>query len=258
MNGERPARVAIITGASKGIGLEIARRLAGAGLGLCITGRTAATLDAARRELARHTAVVAVVGDVANEDDVARTVDAAESLGPVHALVNNAAARGPTKPLHEYSTAEFTDTVDANLIGAFLFVKYAVPAMIERGAGSIINIGSIAGVEAYPLRSAYCATKWALVGLTRTLAKEYGPHGIRTNLVAPGPTEGEGADGVIAARAAKLGVPTETMRAAITADMPLRRFVTADETAATVAFLISEHASGINGQSICVSGGIEV
>lgn len=250
--------VAIVTGASRGIGLSIAHRLAADGARLCIMGRDPGALEAARTELAAVTEVVAMAGDVASEADVARVVEAAASLGSIGAVVNNAASRGPTTPLHEIAVDEFDRVIDVNLRGAFLLVRAAVPAMIERHRGSIVNIGSVAGFEAYPLRAAYCASKWALVGLTRTMAVEYGPSGIRANLVAPGPTAGEGADGVIATRAAALEVPFEELKAQYEGEIPLRRFVTTDETAVAVAFLVSDAASGITGQSICVSGGIEV
>lgn len=250
--------VAVVTGASRGIGLAIAHELAGRGVRLCITGRDAEVLDRARIELSAVTDVLAVAGDVCREADVARTIGEAERFGAVSVVVNNAAARGPTLPLHEMTAADFSDVLSANLLGPFLVAKYALPAMIERRAGVIVNIGSIAGVEAYPMRSPYCASKWGLVGLTRTLAAEYGPYGIRVNLVAPGPTDGGGADGVIARRAEALGREFADLKAEYAADIPLRRFVTADETAATVAFLVSDAASGITGQSFCVSGGIEI
>lgn len=252
------AGVAIVTGASRGIGFAIARELADSGYDLCITGRDAEALAVAREELAAVTAVVAVAGDVGREADVVRAVDAAERLGPVTAVINNAAARGPTAPVHEIDAAQFAEVLTANLLGSFLMAKYAVGPMMARRRGSIVNIGSIAGVEAYPLRSPYCASKWGLVGFTRTLAAEYGPHGIRANLVAPGPTSGEGADGVIAARAASMGTTFEDLKATYEADIPLRRFVSPEETATTVAFLVSDAASGITGQSFCVSGGIEI
>ena len=250
--------VAIVTGANRGIGLAIARELANRGAQLCITGRDADALERARGELAALTDVVAVRGEVGREEDVVRTLEQAGRLGPVATVVNNAAARGPTLPVHEMPTDAFAEVLAANLLGPFLVAKHVLPGMFERGGGSIVNIGSIAGVEAYPLRSPYCASKWGLVGLTRTLAAEAGPHGVRVNLVAPGPTAGEGADGVIARRAKALGRDVEDLRAEYAKDIPLRRFVQPEEIAAAVAFLASDAASGITGQSFCVSGGIEI
>lgn len=251
--------VALVTGANRGIGRGIAQALAEAGFAVCVSGRDREALRQAADELERGGArVLAVAGDVSLEEDVARFVEGAGTLGPLTAVVNNAGTAGPTMPAHELPTEDFLSVLGANLLGPFLVAKHALPGMIERRSGSIVNIGSVAGVQTYPLRSPYAASKWGLVGLTRTLAAEVGPHGIRVNLVAPGPTRGTRSDAVIRARAKALGVPEEEVRRRVQEQIPLRRFVEPGEVAAAVAFLCSDAASGITGQAFCVSGGFEV
>ena len=249
-------RSALVTGGNRGIGLAIARALADAGAAVCISGRDEAALEHALGVLGRGAAGVA--GDVGVESDVVRAVERAEELGPLEVVVNNAAAAGPTLPVHELPPAEFAAVLQTNLLGPFLVAHHALRGMVERGRGSIVNIGSIAGFEAYPLRSPYAASKWGLVGFTRTLAGEVGPSGIRVNLVAPGPTEGDRSSGVIEARARATGRSPAELRGEYEGRIPLRRFVRAEEVASAVVFLASDAASGITGQAFCVSGGIEI
>lgn len=256
MSGRLAGKAALVTGGNRGIGREIARALLDAGAQVCVTGRDEAALEVALAELGDG--AVGVAGDVAEAADVAHAVAAAEALGPLEVVVNNAAGAGPTLPVHEMAPEAFEAVLRTNLLGPFLVAHHALPAMIGRGRGSIVNIGSIAGVEGYPLRSPYSASKWGLIGFTRTLAGEVGPHGIRVNLVAPGPTEGERSTSVITARADALGLPFEELRDRYASEIPLRRFVRPDEVAAAVLFLASDAASGITGQAFCVSGGIEI
>jgi meso-butanediol dehydrogenase/(S,S)-butanediol dehydrogenase/diacetyl reductase len=251
--------VALVTGGNRGIGRAIALRLAEAGFAVCVSGRDEDALAESVDELeGRGARALGVPGDVSSEEDVAQLVERASGLGPLEAVVNNAGAAGPTLPLHELPAEEFASVIAANLLGPFLVAKHALPGMIERRSGSIVNIGSVAGVQAYPLRSPYAASKWGLVGLTRTLAAEVGRHGIRVNLVAPGPTRGGRSDAVIRARAEASGVAEAEVRRTFEEQIPLRRFVEPSEVAAAVAFLCSEAASGITGQSFCVSGGFEL
>ncbi|WP_165491969.1 SDR family NAD(P)-dependent oxidoreductase [Egibacter rhizosphaerae] len=249
--------VALVTGGNRGIGRAIAEELASSGARVGITGRDTAALEATSEQLGES--VVAVRADVAHEEDVLRALDEThQAFGPVTCLVNNAAVSGPTAPVHELSADAFTSTLEANLVGPFLTARHALPAMIAAGHGSIVNIGSVAGVQSYPLRAPYAASKWGLEGLSRTLAAEVGPYGIRVNVVSPGPTEGQRSTDVIAHRAEALGQPFDELKEQYEARIPLRRFVTGSEVAATVRFLLSDAASGITGQSFRVSGGMEI
>lgn len=253
-------RVALVTGGGRGIGRVIATTLAADGAAVAVTGRDPSALERVVAVLRADGArACGVVADVGVETDVARLVEqVTRELGVVDVLVNNAAAAGPTLPVTEMPLSAFVAVLQTNLVGPFLLSRAVIPGMALRGAGAIVNVGSIAGIEAYPLRSPYAASKWGLEGLTRTLAAEVGPDGIRVNLVAPGPTEGDRAEGVIAARAESTGVDASMLRAEYEQRIPLRRFVTPDEVAQAVAFLAGDAASGITGQSFRVSGGIEI
>lgn len=253
-------RTALVSGSSRGIGRVIALELAWRGAAVAVTGRDEAaladTVAAIAETGARWASVTADLGSVDDLDRLVRRVG--EELGTIDVLVNNAAAAGPTAPLVETEVADYEETLRVNLVGPFALCRAVVPGMRQRGGGSIVNIGSIAGVQAYPLRSSYASSKWGLEGLTTTLAAELGPDGIRVNIVSPGPTRGDRSTAVITARAEALGTTFESLRAEYESQIPLRRFVTAEEVARAVAFFASDASDGITGQSIRVSGGIEI
>jgi NAD(P)-dependent dehydrogenase (short-subunit alcohol dehydrogenase family) len=150
---------------------------------------------------------------------------------------------------------EWNEVLSVNLTGAFLCIKYVVPRMIQLGEGRIINISSIAGKIAYPLRSAYVASKWGLVGLTMTLAKELAPYNITVNAVCPGPVEGERMRQVIAHRAQELGQTEDEVRGQYLKTSAMGRMVDEDDVASMVAFLASGPARNITGQAIDVAAG---
>lgn len=253
-------RIALVSGSSRGIGRVIALELAWRGAAVAVTGRDERALAETEHAIAETGArFVAVPADLGSAGDVDRLIRrVADELGTIDVLVNNAAAAGPTAPLAETEVADYEATLRVNLVGPFALCRAVVPGMRERGGGAIVNIGSIAGVEAYPLRSSYASSKWGLEGLTRTLAAELGPDGIRVNIVSPGPTQGDRSTSVITARAEALGTSFEALRSEYESQIPLRRFVTADEVARTVAFFASDASAGVTGQSIRVSGGIEI
>jgi NAD(P)-dependent dehydrogenase (short-subunit alcohol dehydrogenase family) len=253
-------KVAVITGGNGGIGRVMALTFAREGARIVICGRRRELVEKTENEIGKIGAeVIGIVADVGVEKDVesmmARAVD---RFGTIDVLVNNASAEGPTLPIHEMEGKDWRAVVDVNLNGLFYCTKYALRVMIPKRTGNILNIGSIAGVYAYPLRTPYNATKWAIVGVTQSIAAEVGSHNIRCNCLSPGPTEGERAFGVIRRRAEATGKTFEEMKQFYADQIPIKRFVTTEEVTKAALFLVSDDSSGVTAQHFCVSGGIEV
>ena len=177
-------QVIIITGASSGIGAEIAKILSGAGAKLVLTGRNAERLGAVAAGL--DTPVHTVIADVTSETDCQRVVvEAMAQFGTVDVLVNNA-GYGPPAPLLETTEELWDVTVDSCLKGVFFMTKAVLPPMLDKGAGFVVQISSVAGVNGYANRTAYCAAKWGVQGFTAALRDEHGANGIRATTINPG------------------------------------------------------------------------
>lgn len=177
------ARTAIVTGGGRGIGAAVARALTRRGLAVTVFARTRAEVE---RVVAEEGAALAVAGDVSREDDVARLVAAHErALGPVDVLVNGAGILRRAL-VEDLSPAAFREVLEVNLTGAFLCARAVVPGMKARRRGRIVNVTSISGTLGTVEGSAYNASKWGLVGLTRCLAEELRPHGVQCLGVSPG------------------------------------------------------------------------
>jgi len=250
-------KIAIITGGGYGIGRQIAFAYARAGAKLVLAARTPGPLEEARAEVAKLGApAVLVRADVAKEADCARMVDETMSaFGRVDILVNNAGIAGPTKRSTEMSLSEWQEVLDINLTGAWLASRAAIPVMVKQSGGNILMISSGAGRRGYPLRSPYAASKWAMIGLTQTLAGEWGANGIRVNCICPGAVEGDRIERVIRARAEAMGAPYDQVKKGFTATAALQRMVTEDEVARVALFLASDLATGVTGQTINVDAG---
>jgi NAD(P)-dependent dehydrogenase (short-subunit alcohol dehydrogenase family) len=170
-------------------------------------------------------------------------------------LVNNAGIIGPTAPVAQVRRADWDEVLGVNLTGAFLCARAVLPDMTARRSGRIINIASIAGKMAYALRSPYAVSKWGLIGLTLTLAKECGPYNIQVNAVCPGPVSGERMRGIISRRAAELGQTVDEVERAYVGAAALGRMVEAEDVAAMVTFLASPAGRNITGQALDVTAG---
>lgn len=240
-------RVGVVTGAARGIGLAVARRFLDDGYGVALLDIDAPTLARTAESLAPRERVLAIECDVAKPLQVQAAIDRVGArFGRIDALVNNAGI-ALFKPLLETTFDEWARIIAVNLSGPFLCTQAAAPVMLRNGGGAVVNIGSISGLRASTLRVAYGTSKAALMHLTKQQAAELGELGIRVNAVAPGPVD----------TAMAKQVHTPDIRADYHDAIPLNRYGTEEEIAAAVAFLCSEAASYVNGQTLAVDGGFD-
>ncbi|WP_342642585.1 SDR family oxidoreductase [Rhodoligotrophos ferricapiens] len=251
MTGQR----VMVTAAARGIGRAIALGFAAAGARVHICDVDDEALEEFRAEAPE---IEAAYCDVTDEDDVDRWfADALDELGGLDVLVNNAGIAGPTAAVEDMSLDGWRHCVAVNLDSQFLCVRRAVPIMKQQGRGAIINMSSTAGLYGYGYRTPYASAKWAVIGFTKSLAVELGPHGIRVNAVCPGSVEGERMDRVIAAQARVSGLSEHEIRTDYAKQASLRRFVDPEEIADMVLFLASPQAAMVSGQAIAVDGHTE-
>ena len=247
-------KIAIVTGASSGIGRATALLFACEGAKLVVTARRQSELDTLVAEIeASGGEAVAVVGDVKDESLAEQLVDTAVSrFGGLDIAFNNAAIVGTMKPTPELTLAEWRDVLDTNLTAAFLGAKYQVPAMVTRGGGSLIFTSSFVGhTVGMPGMAAYAASKAGLIGLTQTLAVELGVHRVRANAILPGgtdtPSSNTNAPGA-----------TPEVLAFVQGLHALKRLATPQEIARSVLHLASDASSFITGTALCVDGGASI
>jgi NAD(P)-dependent dehydrogenase (short-subunit alcohol dehydrogenase family) len=245
----------VVTAAATGIGAVVAARFAEAGASVHVCDREP---DALAAYLHEHPAVTGTPADVADPGDVARLfAEARERLGGLDVLVSNAGVAGPAAPVDEMDLDGWRRTLDVNLTGAFLCVRAAVPLLKQAGGGSLVLMSSNAGTMGLPFRAPYVATKWALIGLVKTLAMELGPAGIRANAVCPGDVEGERIRRVISLEAENRGLTYEDVYAERVEAVSLRTMVTADDVASLIMFVASDGGAKISGQALLVDGNAE-
>jgi len=247
-------RVLVTAGAS-GIGLAIVRAFHATGARVYTCDIDDAALARATGELPGLLTRHCDVGDRA--EVTAMVADAAQRLGGIDVLVNNAGIGGPTSPVHELVPEEWDRVLRVNLTGTFDVTRNAIPHLIRCGPGVVINMSSAAGRFGYPNRSPYSATKWALIGFTKTLSMELGDHGIRVNAIAPGPVAGERAERVFQGRAAVSGRALEEEKRIGLASLSLKELVDPNDIAQLAVFLASDAAKSISGQVIPIDGDMQ-
>ena len=248
-------KTVLISGAASGIGRSIAEAFIANGAQVHICDSSA---EAIAEFLKANPNATATQADVSNTNDVDRVfAEFGEQHTQLDILINNAGISGPSAAVEDVSTDAWDQCIAVNLSGAFYLTNRAVPLLKESGGGSIINMSSSAGLFGTPMRSPYAASKWGLIGLTKTWAMELGPHNIRVNAVCPGCVSGPRIDGVIERDARERGVSPEEIRDIYQRQSSMRTFVSPDEIADTVLFLASEKAGKISGQAMSVDGHTE-
>jgi 3-oxoacyl-[acyl-carrier protein] reductase len=248
MSKKLAGKVAVVTGASKGIGAEIARQLAAEGAAVVVN--YASSKAGADRVVGDITAkggrAVAVKADVSKPDDIrALFAETKKAFGRLDVLVNNAGIY-EFSPLEAVTTEHFHKQFDLNVLGLILSTQEAVRHFGPQG-GSVVNISSVVATFAPPNASVYSATKAAVDAVTKSLAKELGPKGVRVNSVNPGMVETEGTH--------SQGITESDLRKQIEAATPLGRIGKVDDIAPAVAFLASDDAKWITGETLYISGG---
>lgn len=245
-------KVALVTGASSGIGRAAAKRFAAAGASVVVGARRAAELDHLVAEIeASGGRAAALSGDVRDEAYARALVEAAETtFGGLDIAFNNAGTMGAMGPTIDLSAAAFNEAITTNLIAAFLGAKYQLAAMLRRGAGSLIFTSSMAGhTIGFPGVASYSASKSGLIGLTQSLAAEFGPQNIRVNAILPGAVDTplyREMNATAEARTFIAGLPA------------LKRVSSPEEIAEAVLFLASEQASFMTGAALLVDGGASI
>jgi NAD(P)-dependent dehydrogenase (short-subunit alcohol dehydrogenase family) len=242
----------LITAGAAGIGRIMAEKMnaAGARVFVCDIDRTAlADLSTAHPDIGQMQA------DISDRAAVEAFFEQGlAALGGLDVLVNNAGIAGPTGPVEDINPDDFERTLAINITGQFLCTRLAVPHLKAAGGGAIINLSSAAGKFAFPLRTPYSASKWAVVGFTKSLAAELGPFNIRVNAILPGAVEGPRIERVIAAKADARGVPYEEMLANYTNLASMGRLIPPEDIAAMALFLASDDCGTLSGQALSIDG----
>jgi NAD(P)-dependent dehydrogenase (short-subunit alcohol dehydrogenase family) len=244
-------RIVVVTGAASGNGLAIASRLLSRGDSVVAFDVSAQALAKCKAECWAdyRDAVLTTAGDVSDEGDVGRLIDLAlKELGRVDVLINNAGITGShsATDVHTTPPSEFDKVMAVNVRGVFLGCHAVLPYMLERRAGVIVNVASVAGFVAFPKRAAYTTSKGAVMQLTRSIAVDYAHAGIRCNALCPG---------MIETPMTKWRLDQPDLRAQVLARIPQNEIGTADDVAAATEFLLSNGARYMNGAALVMDGG---
>jgi NAD(P)-dependent dehydrogenase (short-subunit alcohol dehydrogenase family) len=256
-------KVAVVTGGAKGLGAAISEILACDGADVVVSGRDTEALERQVATIADNYAAVnaaSVACDVTDEAQVEALIsDTVRKFGPPDILVNAAGVTGPIEtPAYEVSPGSFRAVLDSNIVGTFLPCRAIIPHLIKRGGGRIINISGTSGLRGYRNRVAYSSSKWAVRGLTRTLALELGVHGITVNSICPNVMNGDRMSTIVREKANRVGRSEEEIYDEFASQTALGRFIEAVDVANAVRYLVGDGGCNVTGHDIVVDAGWDV
>ncbi len=249
-------KTALVTGGGSGIGLAIAKAFVSEGAVVCVCDRDKELI----RELQNtDPKIMGVVADVGVESDVDQLFESVLETckGQLDILVNNAGIAGPNGPMETTTLSDWEATLRVNVISTFMCTSRALEVMKKQKSGSIVNLSSTAGTHGYPLRTPYASAKWAIVGMTKSLAMEVGSYGIRVNAICPGPVSGPRMERVMSDEAKTRNLSEKQIYNQFVSQISLKTFVEAEDIAQMALFICSERGAKISGQALAVDGHTE-
>ena len=248
----------IISAAADGIGWSIAQACMSNGAIVYVSDKNKDALD----KISKHNLFEKQLFlDKVNTNDFQEVenyyVKINDKINSIDALINNVGIAGPTGKLEELNINDWKETIDVNINSHFYYTKCAIPLLKKNNGGSIINLSSTAGLFGFPLRTPYAASKWAIIGMTKSLAIELGEFNIRVNSICPGSVTGDRMKRVIEAKAKSLGVTEYSLQKDYESMISLKTFVAKEDIANIAVFLLSKEAHRISGQVMTVDGNTE-
>jgi NAD(P)-dependent dehydrogenase (short-subunit alcohol dehydrogenase family) len=247
----------IISAAGDGIGFSITKFIVQNGGKVYLTDIDQQKIDKIKRNKKFNNKIFASQLDANNYNHVRKYFLSLSHLKKIDGLINNVGIAGPTKYVEKITSEEWQKTIETNLNSHFFFTKFAIPFLKRNKSGSIINLSSTAGLFGFPQRTPYAASKWAIIGLTKSLAMELGKYKIRVNAICPGSVEGDRMKRVISAKAKLLKTNPNKLQKEFESMTSMKSFVSKESIASIAIYLLSNNSTNISGQAIAVDGHTE-
>mgnify|MGYP001277702453 CR=1 FL=1 len=247
----------IISAAGDGIGLEISKQIIKAGGKVFLSDIDPIKIKKINKNKNYKNKIIAECLDCTNVDEVKKYFKKIQNEKKIDGLINNVGIAGPTEYIENINIDEWQTTINTNLNSHFYYTKFAIPLLKKSTKASIVNLSSTAGIYGFAQRSPYTASKWAIIGLTKTLAMELGKYKIRVNAICPGSVESDRMKRVVSAKAKLINKNPKNIKKEFESMVSLRTFVTKENIASMALFLLSKDSENISGQIISVDGNTE-